>query len=234
MFAVFKRELRAFYTTPIGYVFSGVVILLMNGCFYYLNVNTTSSNVKPIFALLLIGLAFIAPILTMRLLSEEKKMKTDQLLLTAPITVTDIVVGKYLAALSVFLLSLAGTFMIPLVLAIYSVAEPWAIVGNYFAIFAAASGFIAIGLFISASTENQLVAAIVSWAALIGMWIIDTLLGRTEIGWLNTVFGWFSSFSRYTSFTYGLFDLSSIVYYISIAVVFVFLTVRLVDKRRYA
>ena len=100
MFAVYKRDLRAFYTTPIGYVFSGILILIMNLCFYFLNVETSSSNVKPIFYLLLIGLAFLAPILTMRLLSEEKKMKTDQLLFTVPIRMTDIVMGKYLAAMS--------------------------------------------------------------------------------------------------------------------------------------
>ena len=138
MFAVYKRDLRAFYTTPIGYVFSGVLILLMNLCFYFLNVETRSSNVKPIFYLLLIGLAFLAPILTMRLLSEEKKMKTDQLLFTVPIRMTDIVLGKYFAALSVFIISLLGTFMIPLILAAYSVSEPWAIFGNYVAIFFAA------------------------------------------------------------------------------------------------
>lgn len=234
MFAVYKRDLRAFYTTPIGYVFSGVLILIMNLCFYFMNVETSSSNVKPIFYLLLIGLAFLAPILTMRLLSEEKKMKTDQLLFTAPIRMTDIVLGKYFAALSVFVLSMLGTFMIPLVLAAYSVAEPWAIFGNYVAIFFAASAFIAIGLFISSMTENQLVSALLSWAVLIGLWLVDMLVSSIEIVAVKTVIGWLSVFSRYTGFTYGLFDLSDIIYYISVAVVFIFLTVRMLDKKRYA
>ena len=88
----------------------------------------------------------------------RKKLKTDQLLFTVPIRVTDIVIGKYLAALAVFVLSLIGIFLIPMILSYYSVAESWAIFGNYVAIFFAASAFIAIGLFISSLTENQLVA----------------------------------------------------------------------------
>lgn len=234
MFAVYKRDLRAFYTTPIGYVFSGILILIMNLCFYFLNVETSSSNVKPIFYLLLIGLAFLAPILTMRLLSEEKKMKTDQLLFTVPIRMTDIVLGKYLAAMSVFVISLLGTFMIPLILAAYSVSEPWAIFGNYVAIFFAASAFIAIGLFISSFTENQLVSALVSWTVLIGLWLVDMLVANIEIVAVKTVVSWLSVFSRYSGFTYGLFDLSDIVYYISVAAVFIYLTIRMLDKKRYA
>ncbi|MBR5519204.1 MAG: ABC transporter permease subunit [Clostridia bacterium] len=234
MYAVYKRDLRAFYTTPIGYVFSGILILIMNLCFYFLNVETSSSNVKPIFYLLLIGLAFLAPILTMRLLSEEKKMKTDQLLFTVPIRMTDIVLGKYFAALSVFVISLLGTFMIPLILAAYSVSEPWAIIGNYVAIFFAASAFIAIGLFISSFTENQLVSALVSWTVLIGLWLVDLLVANIEIVAVKTVVSWLSVFSRYNSFTYGLFDLSDIIYYLSVTAVFVYLTVRMLDKKRYA
>ncbi len=234
MFAVYKRDLRAFYTTPIGYVFSGILILIMNLCFYFLNVETSSSNVKPIFYLLLIGLAFLAPILTMRLLSEEKKMKTDQLLFTVPIRMTDIVLGKYFAAMSVFVISLLGTFMIPLILAAYSVSEPWAIFGNYVAIFFAASAFIAIGLFISSFTENQLVSALVSWTVLIGLWLVDMLVANIEIVAVKTVVSWLSVFSRYSGFTYGLFDLSDIVYYISVAAVFIYLTIRMLDKKRYA
>ena len=234
MLAVYKRDLRAFYTTPIGYVFSGILILIMNLSFYYMNVETSSSNVKPIFYMLLIGLAFLAPILTMRLLSEEKKMKTDQLLFTTPIRMTDIVLGKYLAAVSVFVISLLGTFLIPLILAAYSVSEPWAIFGNYIAIFAAASSFIAIGLFISSLTENQLVSALVSWSVLIGLYLVDILVASIEVTAVKVVFGWLSVFSRYVGFSYGLFDLSDIIYYLSVSFVFIFLTVRMLDKRRYA
>ncbi|MBQ5973446.1 MAG: ABC transporter permease subunit [Oscillospiraceae bacterium] len=234
MFAIFKRDLRAFYTTPIGYAFSGVVILIMNLCFYYMNVETSSSDVKRIFYWLLLGLAFLAPILTMRLLSEEKKTKTDQLLYTVPLRITDIVLGKYLAALCVFLISLVGTFMIPVILSMFSVAEYWAILGNYVAIVFAASAFIAIGLFVSSTSENQLVSALVSWAILVGLWLVDTLVANVEIRFIRVIVDWVSVFARYESFTYGLFDLSDILYYFSITAVFLFLTVRMLDKRRYA
>ena len=167
-------------------------------------------------------------------MSEEKKMKTDQLLFTVPIRMTDIVLGKYFAAMSVFVISLLGTFMIPLILAAYSVSEPWAIFGNYVAIFFAASAFIAIGLFISSFTENQLVSALVSWTVLIGLWLVDLLVANIEIVAVKTVVSWISVFSRYSGFTYGLFDLSDIIYYISVAAVFIYLTIRMLDKKRYA
>ena len=234
MFAVFKRDLRAFYTTPIGYAFSGVVILVMNLCFYYMNVETGSSDVKGIFYWLLLGLAFLAPILTMRLMSEEKKLKTDQLLYTVPLRIVDIVLGKYFAALAVFLISMIGTFLIPVILSVCSVAEYWAIIGNYVAIIFAASSFIAIGLFVSSTTENQLVSALISWAILIGLWLVDTLVAEVEVKAVSIIVNWVSIFARYESFTYGLFDLSDILYYFSIAAIFLFLTVRMMDKRRYA
>jgi ABC-2 type transport system permease protein len=170
----------------------------------------------------------------MRLISEEKKMKTDQLLFTTPIRMTDIVLGKYFAAMSVFIISLLGTFMIPLILAAYSVAEPWAIFGNYIAIIAAASAFIAIGLFISSFTENQLISAITTWTVLVGLYLLDTLAATVEITFVKTIISWLSMFSRYQGFSYGLFDLSDIIYYISVSAVFIFLTVRMLDKKRYA
>ena len=194
----------------------------------------SDSKVASYFTTMIFALIVLIPLLTMKTFSEEKKLKTDQLLFTVPIRMTDIVLGKYFAALSVFVLSMLGTFMIPLILKFYSVSEPWAIFGNYVAIFFAASAFIAIGLFISSLTENQLVSALVTWAVLIGLWLVDLLVSNIEITAVKTVVGWLSVFSRYSSFTYGLFDLSDIVYYISISAVFIYLTIRMLDKKRYA
>jgi ABC-2 type transport system permease protein len=124
--------------------------------------------------------------------------------------------------------------MIPVILSMFSVAEYWAILGNYVAIVFAASAFIAIGLFVSSTSENQLVSALVSWAILVGLWLVDTLVANVEIRFIRVIVDWVSVFARYESFTYGLFDLSDILYYFSITAVFLFLTVRMLDKRRYA
>jgi len=234
MFAIFKREFRAFYTTPIGYVFSGVFIMFINILFYLNNVRISVSDVKPLFAFILIALMALSPILTMRLISEEKKMRTEQLLLTAPIRVSDIIIGKFLAAMAVFLITMTGTFIIPAVLAWYKVLEFGSLFGNYVASIAAAAAFISVGLFISSLTENQLVAALLSWAVLIGMWLIDFAAKTTEVRLIRTVIGWLSLYTRYAGFTAGVFNLTHIIYYISITSVFIFLTIRMVEKKRYA
>ena len=234
MLAVFKRDFGAFYKTPIGYTFSGIMILFINLTFYFLNVQSGIPDVKPVFFISMFGLAFIVPVLTMRLLSEEYKQKTDQLLLTSSLKVSSIVLGKYFAALFAFVMTLVGTLVIPLILAAYDALEPVALIGNYVALIVAAGSFISIGLFISALTENQLISALISWAVFIGIFLSDTFVRSLDILWLTNVFNWFSIFNRYNSFTLGLFSAGDIIFYLSISVVFLFLTTRVIEKKRYS
>ncbi|MGI6337706.1 MAG: ABC transporter permease subunit [Eubacteriales bacterium] len=234
MLAVFKRDLRAYFTSPIGYVFIAVFLLLANLFFYMYNILAQSSDLSSLFANLLFVLSFLIPILTMRLFSEELKAKTDQMLLTAPVRVGQIVLGKYLACLSVFIIALICTLTWPLIVTMYGTPALYTIVGNYAALFFAVMAFIAIGLFISSLTESQIVAAIITFAVYLGLYLMNSLTTVVDNNILRSIMEWVSVFSRYKHFALGVFSLADIVYYISLTVIFLFLTTRVLEKKRWA
>jgi len=193
-----------------------------------------SSDMTSLFSNLLFILSFIIPILTMRLFSEELRQKTDQLLLTSPVSIGSIVVGKYLACLAVFVIALLCTLTWPLVITMYGHPALYTIVGNYAALFFAAAAFIAIGLFISSTTESQIVAAIITFAVYLGLYLTTSLASSIDNNVLRYIMNWISVFSRYEHFSIGLFALDDIVYYISLTVIFLFLTDRVLEKKRWA
>ena len=234
MLAVFKRDLRSYFTSPLGYVFIAVFLIIANLFFYMYNILSQSSDMTNLFANLLFILSFLLPILTMRLFSEELRQKTDQLLLTAPVSIGKVVVGKYLACLAVFVIALLLTLTWPLVVTMYGHPALYTIVGNYAALFFAVAAFIAIGLFISALTESQLIAAVITFAVYLGLYIMASLTGGIENNVVRRIVSWVSVFSRYNHLTLGLFSLDDIVYYLSLIVIFLFLTDRVLERKRWA
>jgi len=234
LIAIYKREMKSYFTSPIGYVYVCAYLFAMALFFKMYMLDTGYSNVAYFFGGSLIIYMFLVPILTMRLFSEEKKTKTDQILLTSPVSVTGVVLGKFLAALSVYTIAL-----IPTIVAIGFVDHyggvAWGLtIGNYIGIFCLGMTFIAIGCFLSAVTESQVVAAVLSFTVLMSLYFMDTLASSVNSAFLTKVISFISLYDRYSDFTSGLFPLSSIVYYISIAVVFVFLTIRIIEKRRWS
>jgi len=234
MLAIFKRDLRSYFTSPIGYVFIAVFLVVSNLFFYLINILNMYSDLSNVFSNLLFILMFIIPLLTMRLMSEEMKQKTDQMLLTAPVKIIDIVVGKFLAAMAVFLIALACTLTWPLIVTMFGTPAVYTIIGNYVALIFAISTFIAMGLFISALTESQIISAIVSFCVFLGIYFMSSLGSDLDSPVISSVLNWFSIFSRYSNFTLGIFSLADIVYYISVTVVFLFLTTRVIEKKRWA
>lgn len=234
MLAIFKRDFRSFFTGPIGYVFCGVFLLFMNVIFYFTTILTASNQLPGLFSTMILILTFLIPILTMRLLSEEKKLKTDQLLLTAPVNVWDIVMGKFFAALAVFSCTLLCTLLYPMIVSMFGKPEAAILIGNYVAVLFVAMAFIAICLFVSSLTENQLVSAVVSIAILLCFYLMEigaSLFSGTIAG---VVLSWLSISSRFSGFTAGIFSLADIVYYISLTGIFLFLTVRMIEKKRWS
>ena len=237
MTAIFKRDLRAMYTTPVGYVFGGIMLIIMYVLFYFTNLQSYTNEVDmySLFTLMLSIMMFLIPILTMRLMSEEAKQKTDQLLLTSPVSVSGIVTGKFFAALTTFGITMIGSLLIPVIIFVYSKGvSPWYIAGNYLAFFVAASSFIAIGLFISSLTENMLVSAILTWSVFVGLFALDVATNYIDVRIIQVIFGWLSVFRRFDSFTMGVFNLGDFIYYLSVAVVFLFITSRVLEKKRYS
>ena len=234
MKAVFKRDLRAYFTSPLGYVYLAIFVLVTNLIFWLENMAQMRADLSGVFSFAFFALIFTTPLITMRIVSEDLKQKTDQLLFTAPMPLRSIVLGKFFSALSMFVLVLLLMLVQPFVVSLYGAVNVGALLGNYIAILCVAAAYIAIGLFVSALTENQLIAAVGALGIYLVLYVLEALSGVIPVGWIRTVFSWVSLSGRYTSIQQGLFSLSDIVYYISVCALFLFLAVRVLEKKRWA
>ncbi len=246
MFAVFKKELRAYFTTPIGYVYTGIFLAASALICCMTTLQQASYDTTSYFQYMIFSFIVLIPLLTMRLFSEERKTKTEQLLLTAPITIPGMVMGKYLAALSLFVATVLASCINFFPLFSYAVVEASSAVGGahvgpvggqlvgcLIGVILIGAAFIAVGLFISSLTESQLSAAVITIAVIVVMVLIGIFNSYIGSAFLRTVLDWISVLSRFDRFAYGLFDFSALLYYLSIAGVFLFLTMRVYDQRRW-
>lgn len=234
MLAVFKREFEAYFTGPIGYIFCAIFIFLANLIFYFDNLSYYTSDFTHIFNIMMLYMIVLIPLMTMRLWSEEKRQRTDQLLLTAPVSTTGVVLGKFFAALAVFLCALALTLPYPIIVASAGTLATAKVIGNYIAIIFAASAYIAISLFFSSLTKSQLIAALFSILALALFFLSNILFNNTTIPWVASVMSFFSMITRYFNFFRGIFSLSDVVYFLSLTGIFLFMTSRVIEKQRWS
>lgn len=234
MIAIFKRELRAYFTGVVGYVFLASFLAVSAAVFSFTTLFSMSADVTAYFTFMLIFSAVILPILTMKSFSEERKMRTEQLLMTSPVSITGVVFGKFLASYVMFAGALLFSSLYFLLLLPYAQLKLAVLFGNILAMLLVGLVFISIGLFVSSLTENQLTAAVGTMAiilAFLAVGLVSSLL-PTEY-WLRFVLDSLSVFTRFQSFTNGYFDIASLIYYLSAAGVFLFLTIRVYDRRRY-
>ena len=181
-------------------------------------------------------MAFIIliPLLTMKLFTDEKKQRTEQLLLTAPVSLFSIVMGKFLAAYTVFAGASVFSLSYFLLLSIYGSVNGALLFGNLIAALLVGMAFIAIGTFVSAITENQISSAVLTIAILLAFALVTYLCDMLpETYWLRYAIEVLSVFYRFQNFTNGIFDFVGLFYYLSISALFIFLTVRVFDRRRF-
>lgn len=234
MTAIYKKELRSYFLSPIGYVFIAV-FLAFGGWFFTIgNLLSGYGDMSMVFGNMTTVFLFLIPILTMRSLAEEKNAKTDQLLLTAPIRLGDIVIGKVLAAVSVFMVALLITLIYPVILCFFTQPAWGEIIGNYIGFFLMGAAFVSIGVFISSLTENQIISAVCTFAILLLLFMIEWLSPSINNAFLLSVVDWLAITKRFNDFGTGIVDLGSVVYYLSIVAIFSFLTVRHLEKRRWS
>lgn len=233
MKAIFKRELRSYFSTMIGWLFLAMFLLLGGVLFSLNNINFGVTSVKNLFSLMTSWAVFIIPILTMKSFAEDRKLKTDQLLITAPVSVKSVTLGKFFAAYLIVLAALAIMFIYSLVLAFFgevNLSENF----NCFVGFALLCAVItAIGEFMSSLTDSQIVAAVSTYVVL----IVTVFLGniaKAVSGVLKNVCLWISPVERYNGFASGIADVPAIVFYISLTILFLFLTSMTVERRRFA
>jgi ABC-2 type transport system permease protein len=229
-----KRDLRGYFTSPLGFVFVAAYIIVMNATFYITSIMNATNGLTTVFNVMLYSLAIIVPILTMRTFSEDYKQKTDQLLLTSPVSPSGIVLGKFFAAFLVFVFGLVLTIIYVIICQAFGTVNMASVVGNYVAILGVAAVYISIGVFISSLTENQLISAIATLAVFALLLILDLCYNLVNTSWIKAVLYWLSIYRRYNTFIMGVFSLADFVYYISVTAAFLFLTVRMLEKKRWS
>ena len=234
MFAIFKRELKAYFTLPLGYVFLAIFYAFSGLFFYIFSLSVGSTDISSVFLMMFIVLMVFVPLLTMRLLSEDKKQKTDQLILTAPVSLLSIVMGKFLAAYAIFAIGVAVMPVYGFVMSTFATVSWLPIWGNTVGLLLLGGIFVSIGLFISSLTENQMIAAIGGFFINLMILLMNTLKSALPNGFLQDVLSSISVYSRYSEITSGIFSLSSLIFFVSVIFIFLFLTVRVLEKRRWA
>ncbi len=287
MIAIYKKEMRAYFTSIVGYLFLGFFLALIGLYFYVQNLAGGYANFGYALSGVTMFFILLVPMVTMRIMAEEKRQKTDQLLFTSPLSISKIVIGKYLSILTMLALVMLIVCIYPLILAQYGEVNFKMTYATILAFFLMGAAYMAIGMFISALTESQAFAAIMTFVVVVisvfasgiasllpttakTAWIffavlfllfafltyvlmhnmtVSLLFGaaaeivlavlyyvKPEIydGAIVNVFSWVSITDRFGSFIYGEFDIAAIVYYLSYCVLFVFLTVQAIKKRRWA
>ncbi len=233
MSAIYKRELRAYFTSPMGYIIVAAILAILD-MGYFILLNAQVIDVGFMLAYLNVPCLILIPIMTMRLLSEERNKKTDQLILTAPVSLMKIVLGKYFAACTVFLAAIVISFIFPATFFLFGEPSLAMIIGNYIGYTLLWFTMIAIGLFVSSITENQMISAVLTCIILVLIYILEMLVPSLNIPVLQPLLEGLLLFSRFNDFAQGILNITTIVYYLSFIAVFLFATVRVLDKRRYS
>ena len=234
MKAIYKREVSSYFNSMIGYVYVAAVVFFIG--LYFMANNLYYGYPKFSYALINVMSVFMfaVPILTMKSLAEERKNRTDQLLLTAPVSLTGVVMGKYLALVAVMAIPVALSCLCPLIIAANGQSSLLSDYASIFAFFLVGCVYVAIGMFISALTESQIIAAVGTFAILLILNLWDDLMSFLPDA-LSGVLSAFSFRGTFQNFAlYNVFDLGGVVLYLSMAALFVFLTIQTLQKRRWS
>lgn len=288
MKAVYLKELRSYFTSTLGYIYIAMMLVIFGFYFFLYNLYAGYVDYSYVLSNVTTLILFAMPVLTMRLFADELKSKTDQMLFTAPVSTAQIVLGKFFAALTVFTITVVLTIPQPLTIVGLGGKLPVPrVVGAYIAMYLMGIAFISIGMFISACTNNPVVALIVSIAVFlltfisaglgdllpstitfaVGLCIVllavlvwflyrqikDVYLSATVgvlglgglialyflkpsvyNGLVSKALNWISITARYSDFYSGIFTFAHILFYVSLAILFVFLTVQRIEKRRWS
>ena len=234
MKAIIKRELNSYFRGGIGYVFCAVYLFFSALNFGVVLLSGRSSLFPQVYHGMFYIILMIIPVLTMRLFSEERRQRTDQVLLTSPIGVWPMVLGKFFSALAVYAGCIGFTLVYAVVFSWYG-HPSWALVfGNIIGAVLLGAAFIAIGMFISSLTESQVIAAIGSLFVATIFMLLDAIPLDTANQTVIAIINWITFMSHYKPFTQGILDFSSVVFFATVSLTFIFFTVRAIERRRWS
>lgn len=253
-YLIFKKELKSYFTSPIAYVVI-TIFLVITGYFFYNNLaifstisfqatinpmlakelnllNITESVVRPLFGNISVIMLLMMPLLTMRLFSEEKKSGTIELLLTYPLTDMQVLLGKFSACLFVLTVMLTLTIIHPILIMVFGQPESGPIITGYIGLFLMGMAFISLGIFASSLTENQIIAATVAFGVLLVFWLMGYSAGLSGPG-LEKVISYISITDHLEGLAKGVVDTGDIIYYLLFTILFLFLTLRALESKRW-
>ncbi len=286
MLAIYKKELRSYFTTMIGFIYAALFLAVVSIYFVVYNIQTAYSKFEYVLADIRFLYIILIPILTMRLIAEEKKQKTDQLLLTSPISVSKIVIGKYFAAYTMYLIPMAITAFYPVIISQYGTVNFATAYSSIIGFVLLGATYMSLGLFVSSVTENQVIALIVTaiallvnqilpglagvvpsdhrtaWIVIAALVLIICLLAQLAMhnviitviigvigeigasviyfvvpslydGIVAKIVSVFSISDKYNNFVEGILDINAILYFFSIIVMFLLLTIQVIKKKRW-
>ncbi len=232
MRAVWKREMQGYFFTATGYVFLGVFLTVSSVLFYLEILNQRSGDLPTFIGEMSYLWMLLSPVLTMRLLAEEKQKKTDQLLLTSPVSLPRIVFGKYLAAVTVLGMAAALTLLYAGIVAIYGRVYPAELAVNYLGFILQGCAFAALDLFLSGCAETPVTAAVLAFGANFLLWILDLLENAVKIEWIAGILRFCSLYARNEPFLMGQLSFAGVLFDLSVIALFLALTVFRMDRKR--
>ena len=234
MSAIIKRELSSYFNSAIGYIVLAVFYFFSGLFFYMYCLMSNTASMSYVFLSMLMIVMLTIPIITMRSFSEEKKQRTDQALLTAPVSITEIVLGKFLGAFLLYCLCNAVYVVYVIIIACYA-SPDWAVfLTTMLGMLLMGGALIAIDLFISALTESQIIAAVLSIGVGLLIYMLDSLASMLSVDWITSLFHNISFDAHFTNFINGIINLTSVLFFVSVIAVFLFLCVRVLEKRRWS
>jgi len=232
VWTLFKKEMRIYAVSPLSYVFFAVYLFLA-GLFFYLGVSLTGeASLRVVLGNLAIAQLFVLPMLTMRHFAEERRQGTLEMLLTAPVPLGSLVLSKWLASFALTLAMLAGTLVFPAVLAYYGDPDWGVMATSYLGLVGVSAAFCAAGLFSSSLTDDQVAAGLVGIVLLLPLWLVgqaEVLLPEGWGAWAKPL----SLLAHLDSFNRGVLDSADIFYFLALTFVFLFLTFRSLEARRW-
>lgn len=232
VWTLWKKEMRVYFLSPLAYVFLAV-FLFLSGLFFYLGVTLTGeASLRVLLGNLAITQLFVLPMLTMRHFAEERRQGTLELLMTAPLRLGAIVIGKWLASLTLCLVMFAGTLLFPVILAYYGDPDWGVMATSYLGLVGVAAGFSAAGLFASSLTDDQVAAGLIGIILLLPFWLVARSEALLPDEWAQVVKP-LGVLPHLDSFNRGVLDSADIFYFVAFTFVFLFLTWRSLESRRW-
>lgn len=227
------KELYTYFASPIAYLVIAAFLVMNGYLFSVILLSSRAASMTSSFADMVIILLFLSPAITMRLLSEEQRSGTIELLLTSPLRDFELVLGKWLASMAFFVVMLALTLPYPLFLFKFGSPDPGTILGGYIGILLLEGVFLAIGLLMSSVTQNQIVALALSFGVLLVLWLLQGAGQSFGSGGASSIVQYIALAPHFDSFTGGDIELKDLVYYVSLILIALFLTVRSIETRRW-